>query len=33
LVGAGLLAWFVVAFSLGDQERRRLFMKDGYLRP
>ena len=33
LVGAGILVWFVVAFSLNEPERRRLFARDGYLRP
>lgn len=33
LVGGALLAWFWAAFSLGDAERRRRFLTDGYLRP
>jgi inner membrane protein len=33
LVGLGILAWFYVAFGLNHAERRRLFLKDGYLRP
>jgi inner membrane protein len=33
LVGLAILGWFWVAFSLGDNERRKLFLKDGYLRP
>ncbi len=32
LVGAALLAWFWIAFRLGDPGRRRLFLKDGLLR-
>jgi inner membrane protein len=32
-VGAALLLWFWIAFRLGDEERRRLFLRDGYLRP
>ncbi len=32
LAGLLLLAWFVIAFDLRDRERRKLFMKDGYLR-
>jgi branched-subunit amino acid transport protein AzlD len=33
LVGLAILAWFWVAFRLGEPERRRLFLRDGYLRP
>jgi hypothetical protein len=33
LVGVAILAWFYVAFGLHDSTRRRLFLKDGYLRP
>jgi inner membrane protein len=33
LAGAAILAWFFVAFRLGQQNRLRLFLKDGYLRP
>ena len=33
LAGAAILGWFWVAFRLGDRDRRRLFLKDGYLRP
>jgi len=32
-LGAALLAWFWVAFELGSDDRFRLFMRDGYLRP
>lgn len=32
-VGAAVLAWFWVAFELGRDDRFRLFLKDGYLRP
>lgn len=32
LVGAALLAWFVAAFRLGDQQRRARFLRDGHLR-
>lgn len=31
-VGVALLWWFVVAFGLGDRERRGRFLKDGRLR-
>lgn len=31
--GAAVLAWFYVAFRMGDGNRLRLFLKDGYLRP
>jgi hypothetical protein len=31
--GAAILAWFWVAFRLGEGERMKLFLKDGYLRP
>lgn len=33
LVGLGILAWFWIAFRLGDRDRLRLFLSDGYLRP
>ena len=33
LAGLAILAWFWVAFRLGEPERRKLFKKDGYLRP
>jgi hypothetical protein len=33
LAGLAILAWFWVAFRLGEEDRRRLFLKDGYLRP
>jgi hypothetical protein len=33
VVGVAILAWFWVAFRLGDDGRRRSFLKDGYLRP
>lgn len=33
LLGAAILAWFWVAFSLGRNDRLKLFLKDGYLRP
>ena len=33
LFGALILAWFWVAFRLGQNGRLRLFLKDGYLRP
>ena len=33
LVGLGILAWFWVAFRLGEEGRLRLFLSDGYLRP
>lgn len=33
VAGAALLAWFYVAFRLGEGDRLRLFLKDGYLRP
>ena len=32
LVGLALLAWFWIAFELGDPERRRRFLADGQLR-
>jgi hypothetical protein len=32
-VGLALLAWFWVAFRLGDGGRWRIFLEDGYLRP
>lgn len=33
LAGLAVLVWFFVAFRLGADNRLRLFMKDGYLRP
>ncbi|HEX2050225.1 MAG TPA: metal-dependent hydrolase [Actinomycetota bacterium] len=33
VAGALLLAWFWVAFRLGEDGRARLFLRDGYLRP
>jgi hypothetical protein len=33
LVGLAILAWFYVAFELGKDDRGRLFLRDGYLRP
>lgn len=33
LFGAAVLAWFAIAFGLGDSARLRLFLRDGYLRP
>lgn len=33
LAGLLLLAWFWVAFGLGHEDRFRLFLRDGYLRP
>jgi LexA-binding, inner membrane-associated putative hydrolase len=33
IVGIALLAWFWVAFRLGEPDRRKLFLSDGYLRP
>ncbi|MGH2755602.1 MAG: hypothetical protein ACRDLB_14390, partial [Actinomycetota bacterium] len=33
LVGVAVLAWFWVAFRVGEGDRRRLFLRDGYLRP
>jgi inner membrane protein len=33
LAGAALLAWFYVAFRLGERRRLRAFLADGYLRP
>lgn len=33
LAGLAVLAWFWVAFRLGEEGRARLFLKDGYLRP
>ena len=32
VVGLLILAWFWVAFRLGDDDRRKQFLKDGYLR-
>jgi hypothetical protein len=33
LLGLAILAWFYVAFELGRDDRLRLFLRDGYLRP
>jgi hypothetical protein len=33
LLGLAILAWFWIAFRLGERGRRRLFLGDGYLRP
>jgi inner membrane protein len=33
LAGAAALAWFFVAFRLGDRDRRAAFLRDGRLRP
>lgn len=33
VIGAAILVWFWVAFRLGEHERARLFLRDGYLRP
>ncbi|MGH2746418.1 MAG: metal-dependent hydrolase [Actinomycetota bacterium] len=33
LVGVAALTWFWVAFRLGEGNRLRLFLRDGYLRP
>ena len=33
LIGFAILAWFWVAFRLGEDDRFRLFLSDGYLRP
>ena len=33
VAGAAVLAWFSVAFRLGDEKRRAAFLRDGYLRP
>lgn len=33
LAGLAVLAWFWVAFRLGEDDRLRLWSKDGYLRP
>jgi hypothetical protein len=33
VVGALILAWFWIAFRLGQAGRARLFLRDGYLRP
>jgi inner membrane protein len=33
LIGLAILFWFWVAFRLGEQDRRRLWLRDGYLRP
>lgn len=33
LFGIAVLAWFWVAFRLGEHDRLRLFLRDGYLRP
>ena len=32
LAGLAILAWFYVAFELGDPDRRRTFFRDGHLR-
>jgi inner membrane protein len=33
LIGLAILVWFWVAFRLGEDDRFRLFLSDGYLRP
>lgn len=33
LVGLAILTWFWIAFRLGDRDRLKLFISDGYLRP
>lgn len=33
LIGIAILAWFWIAFRLGDRDRLRTFLGDGYLRP
>jgi inner membrane protein len=33
LLGLAVLSWFWVAFRVGEDDRLRLFLKDGYLRP
>ena len=33
VAGIAVLAWFWVAFRLGSEDRLRLFLSDGYLRP
>jgi inner membrane protein len=33
LVGLCILVWFWVAFRLGEDDRRKLFLHDGHLRP
>lgn len=33
LTGVAILAWFWIAFGLGRDNRLKLFVKDGYLRP
>lgn len=33
VLGAALLAWFWVAFRMGEESRFRRFLSDGYLRP
>ena len=33
VAGAAVLAWFYVAFRLGDKDRGTAFLRDGYLRP
>jgi inner membrane protein len=33
LIGLAILVWFWVAFRLGEADRFRLFLSDGYLRP
>lgn len=33
LVGLAILAWFWIAFRLGEEGRAKVFLADGYLRP
>lgn len=33
IAGAAVIAWFWIAFRLGREDRFRLFLRDGYLRP
>ena len=33
MFGLAVLAWFWVAFRMGEEGRARLFLRDGYLRP
>ena len=33
LVGVAILAWFWVAFRMVEENRARMFLRDGYLRP
>jgi inner membrane protein len=33
VVGLAILAWFAIAFRLGNRARLKLFLSDGYLRP